>query len=99
MTKNPATKFVRNDRIECQLIKAGLTEQPNLYLALAMNAFKTTGEYDTQIREFEAKPAVDDTFQNFQTFNINEYAKCTKHNKSIAKALGFSITNAAISAV
>ena len=45
-TKNPVTKFARDNKIECQLIKAGLPQQTQLHLALVMQAFKATSEYN-----------------------------------------------------
>ena len=89
--ENSATKFARYDKIEKQLVKAGLTAQPNLCLALAMSAFKSTGEYDTQIHEFKAKSVADKAFANFRPFIINKYAKCTKQHKSTTKSVRFGI--------
>ena len=56
-------------------MKAGLTAQPNLQLALAMSAFKGTSKYDAMIHEFEAKPTALKTFDNFHPFIINDFAK------------------------
>ena len=43
-------------------------------------AFKATGEYDAQLREFDARPMVDRTFPNFRTFIVTEFAKRNKGN-------------------
>jgi len=75
ITKNPTTKIVHDNKIECQLIKARLAAQPSLRLALAICAFKETGEYDKQICEFEAKAPTNKTLDKFQPFIINEYVK------------------------
>ena len=96
ITENPATKFARDDKIERQLIKAGIKAQPNLRLALNMSAFKGIGKYDAEIREFEAKPTAIKTFDNFCAFIINEFAKRSKQNTSTAKAVGFCIANYAV---
>ena len=98
VTENPATKFARDDKIERQLIKAGLATQPNLWLALAMSAFKATGEYDAQIGKFEAKATADKTFDNFRLFIVNKYAKRSKQDKSTAKSVGFGIATTAVAA-
>ena len=42
-TKNPATKFKRNDKIEQQLEKVGISENPQHHLALFKAAIKHTG--------------------------------------------------------
>ena len=59
MTENPVTKFTRDNNIERQLVKAGITAQPNLCLALALSAAKSTSRFDAQIHEFKAWAAVD----------------------------------------
>ena len=92
--ENPASKFVRDHKIEHQSIKAGLTAQPKLCLFLAMSAFKIMGKYDAQLREFETKPKADKTFANFRPFIVNKYAKHHKPNKTTVKYVGFSIANA-----
>lgn len=95
VSEHPATKFARDDKYERQLIKAGLPNQQALRLSLAQASFKATGEYDTQLREFDARPAVDRTFANFRTFIITEYAKRSK-GRSTAKSVGFGIANSAL---
>ena len=95
VSEHPATKFARDDKYERQLIKAGLPNQQALRLSLAQASFKETGEYDTQLREFDARPAVDRTFANFRTFIITEYAKRSK-GRSTAKSVGFGIANSAL---
>ena len=62
-----------------------------------MSAFKSTGKYDAQIHEFEAKPVTDKMLDTFRPLIVNEYAKCTKQHKSTTKSVGFKIANAAIS--
>jgi hypothetical protein len=43
-------------------------------------AFKATEEYDVQLQEFDARPAVDSTFANFHPFIVTEFAKHNKGN-------------------
>ena len=69
--ENPATKFVRDDVLERQLIKAQLPPQQGLRLALIQAAFKATGKYDMALCEFNAKATVDKTFTNFHPFIVN----------------------------
>ena len=73
--ENLATKVAKDDKIEHQLIKVGLTIQLNLHLALAISMFRGTGEYDAQIHEFKAKPIADKTFANFRSLIVKKYAK------------------------
>ena len=70
--------------------------QPRLQLALAMSAFKAIGEYDAQIREFEAKATADKTFDWFRPFIVNKFAKRSKQNKTKAKSVSFGIADSAV---
>ena len=90
---------MRDDKIERQLISFGLGDQSNLRLALALAAFKGTGEYDDSIHEFEARAAPDKMLANFHPYIINEYAKKSKTNQSTAKSVGFGIANSATTKV
>lgn len=94
VSEHPATKFARDDKYERQLIKAGLPDQQALRLSLAQSSFKATGEYDAQLREFDARPVADRTFTKFRTFIVTEYAKRSK-GRSTAKSVGFGIANSA----
>ena len=89
-TKNLATKFVRDNRV----VKVGIDPQPNLHLALAIKFAKSSGKYDAKIYEFEAWPAANKTFTNFQPFLISEFATCNKPAKSTTKSVGFGTANA-----
>ena len=60
-----------------------------------MSSFKQTGEYDAQIREFEACPIANCIFVNFWPFIVNKFAKQTKKSKTTAKSVRFGIANAA----
>jgi hypothetical protein len=95
VSEHPATRYARDDKYERQLIKAGLPDQQALRLSLVQAAFKATGEYDAQLREFDARPRVDRTFTNFRTFIVSEYAKRAKGTRSTVKSVGFGIANAA----
>ena len=92
--ENPATRFARDDRYECHLIKAGLPNQQVLHLNIAQASFKVTGLYDGPLCKFDARAKVDRTFVNFRPFIINEYAKKAK-SQDTAKSAGFGIANGA----
>ena len=85
--------FARGDKYERQLAKCGIIAQPALRLATALTAFETSGEYDASIREWKAKPAADQTFDNFRPFIQREFTKKTKHDKTTAKSVGQGIAN------
>ena len=61
-----------------------------------MSAFKATGKYYAQIREFEAKATANKTFNWFRPFIVNEFTKRSKQNKIKAKSDGFGIANSAV---
>ena len=61
-----------------------------------MSAFKATGKYDAQIREFEAKATTNKTFDRVRPFIVKEFAKRSKQNKTTAKSVGFGIANSTI---
>ena len=65
MVEAPATMFARGDRIECQLVKAGQVENPNLCFAFALSNFEASGEYDAAVQEWKAKAPQDKTFLHF----------------------------------
>ena len=86
---------MRDDKIDKQLLKKGLSAQPLIRLVLVKSAFKATGQYEVALNNFEAKPSVDQTFPNFRTFIIIKYSKHAKTNHSTAKLVGFGIANTA----
>lgn len=89
----PTTLFERGDKYEKQLIKAGIPAQPTLRLATALSWFQQSGEFDSPIREWNAKPAVDRTFSRFRVFIQKEFSKRQKRDKQTAKASGRGIAN------
>jgi hypothetical protein len=91
--ETPAAHFARGDKYERQLEKSGLARNPNQLLAFALATFQEHGEYETSIHEWEAKPAAEKTFKQFQVFIQKEYATRHKHNKATAKSVGHGIAN------
>ena len=82
-----------NDKFERQLLKVGQQKNPNLRLAFALATFHASGEYEPALRDWEAKPKVDQTFVNFCVFIQKEFGKQHKQNKTTAKLVGFGIAN------
>ncbi len=95
INENVVTKFARDDRTEQLLAKAQIAPMPELRLALALDSFKATGEYEIALGDWDKKPTADKTFANFRPFILKEYAKRSKPNNSTAKSAGFGIANAA----
>jgi hypothetical protein len=52
---------------------------------MALYYFKSTGEFNAAVREWEAKPAATRTWQNIESFMLAEYAKENKQSKLTAK--------------
>ena len=91
----PATLFERQDKIEKQLVKAGIQPQTQLRLLTAMAWFQESGEFDSALERWEMKPAASRTFQAFRVYIQAEFAKRTKRDKQTAKASGRGLANAA----
>ena len=89
----PTTLFERGDKIERQLVKAGIPAQPQLRLATALCWFQQSGEFDNAIREWHLKAAAGKTFTAFRVFIQKEFAKRQKRDKQTAKATGRGIAN------
>jgi hypothetical protein len=89
----PAAHFARGDKYERQLLKVGQNKNPELRLAFALATFQASGEFESALREWEAKPKVDQTFTNFRVFMQKEFGKHHKQNKTTAKSVGFGISN------
>ena len=92
----PTTLFERGDKIERQLVKAGIPAQPQLRLATALCWFQQSGEFDNAIREWHLKPTAAKTFTAFRVFIQKEFAKRQKRDKQTAKATGRGIANSAM---
>eukprot|EP00804_Cyclotella_cryptica_P014825 CCRYP_015027-RA/>CCRYP_015027-RA protein AED:0.12 eAED:0.12 QI:0/0/0/1/0.2/0.16/6/0/1256 len=91
VSERPATRYTHDDKYERQLIKAGLPDQQALRLSLAQAAFKATGEYDAQLQEFDARPAVDRTFANFRTFIITDTQSVPNERAQLQNRWGLAL--------
>eukprot|EP00956_Cyclotella_meneghiniana_P034840 scaffold108648_cov33-Cyclotella_meneghiniana.AAC.3 len=61
----PTSMFERQDKIEKQLVKAGIPAQAELRLALARTWFEQTGEYDIALATCDTLPAANRTLPAF----------------------------------
>jgi hypothetical protein len=67
------------------LAQNGITYNLNEQRDIALFYFKSTGEFNAAVREWEAKPAANKTWANIKIFISTEYAKENKQNKLTAK--------------
>jgi len=74
-------------------LKVGQSKNPELRLAFALGTFHASGEYEPALRDWEAKPKVDQTFVNFRVFIQKEFGKQHKQNITTAKSVGYGIAN------
>jgi hypothetical protein len=89
----PTTLFERQDKIEKQLVKAGIPAQRELRLATALCWFQQSGEFDSALELWETKPTASKTFSAFRVYIQKEFAKRTKRDKQTAKASGRGLAN------
>ena len=83
----PQVYFNRVEKAIKQLERAGIQSNLNERRDMALYYLKAAGEYDAAVREWEAKPIADKTWQNIKVFISTEYAKENKQNKLTAKQL------------
>jgi hypothetical protein len=85
VSKVPKIYFNRVEKTMRGLTRAGINSDLNERRDMALLYFKTTGEFDAAVHEWEAKPAADKTWVNIKNFTSTEYAKENKQNKLTAK--------------
>ncbi len=87
VSENPQLYFNRVEKVMKGLLRNGITSDLNERRDITLFHLKTTGEFDTAVREWEAKPAADKMWANIKTFisTDTEYAKENKQNKLTAK--------------
>ena len=80
----PISMFERQDKIEKQLVKAGIPAQAELRLALARTWFEQTGEYDIALAKWDTLPAANRTLPAFRVMIQAEFLKQTKRDRQTA---------------
>ncbi|KAL7477662.1 hypothetical protein ACHAW6_003462 [Cyclotella cf. meneghiniana] len=95
MVEAAAEYFVRGDRIEKQLERAGYPKNPELRLAFDEATCEASAKFKPAMHEWDLKATNIKTFNNFRGFIQNKFAKHHKQNKSTAKSVGHGIGNAA----
>ena len=89
----PTTLFERQDKIQQQLVKAGIPPQVELRLATARCWFEQSGEFDSALDKFDALPAANKTLTTFRVMIQKEFAKRVKRDKQTAKGAGRGLAN------
>ena len=85
ISENPQKYFNRVEQAIKALTRAGITSDLNERRDMALYFFKSSGEFDAAVREWENKPTANKTWNNIKTFISAEYAKENKQNKLTAK--------------
>ena len=62
-------------------------------LAKALKSFKDAGDFDASILEWEARPAIAQTFGNFMVVMYAEFSKLNRQDATTARATGHASAN------
>jgi hypothetical protein len=89
----PTTLFERQDKIEKQLVKAGIPAQTELRLATARAWFEQSGEFGLALERWDALPTANKTLTAFRVMIQKEFAKHNKRDRQTAKGAGRGLAN------
>jgi len=67
VSENPQLYFNRVEKAMKGLLRNGITSDPNERRDITLFYLKATGEFDSAVRAWEAKPAADKTWANIKT--------------------------------
>ncbi len=84
-SKVPQIYFNRVEKAIQGLTQADITSNLTKRRDMALYYLKASGEFDAAVREWEARPTGQKTWQNIKTFISTEYVKENKQNKLTAK--------------
>ena len=62
-------------------------------MAKALKSFKDAGDFDAPLREWEARPAVVQTYANLKVLMCVEYSKLNRQDATTARATGHASAN------
>lgn len=94
-TEVPTKHFNRVEKARRQLARANIQIDQRAMLAKALKSFKDAGDFDAPIREWEARPAATQTYDNLKIVMCTEYAKLNRQDATTARATGHASANAA----
>ena len=89
----PTKYFNRTEKARRQLARANVQIDERAMLAKALKSFKDAGDFDASIREWEARPAITQTYANFKVVMCSEYSKLNRQDATTARATGHASAN------
>ncbi len=90
----PTKYFNQIDKAKRQLLHANVQIDEHAMMIKALKCFKDAGDYDAQIREWEARPAAAQTYPNLKTMMSMEFSKLNRQDLFSANATGHASANA-----
>ena len=90
----PTIYFNRVEKATKQLARVGVPWPREACINSALKAFKDAGDYDAAVREWEARPDVEKTWDNVKKMITSEYSKYQRQHTTTAKSQGYGSANA-----
>ena len=90
----PTVYFNRVEKATKQLARVNVPWPMEASMNSTLKAFKDCGDYDAPVREWEAKPEINKTWDNLKIMISNEYSKFHRQHTSTAKSTGYGSANA-----
>ena len=89
----PTKYFTRIDKARRQLARANIQVDERAMMVKSLKSFKDAGDFDTAIREWEARPAVAQTYANLKVLMCTEFSKLHRQDSTTARASGHASVN------
>ncbi len=90
----PTKYFNQIDKARRQLLRTNVQIDERVMMMKALKCFKDAGNYDAQIREWEARPGAAQTYPSLKTMMSMEYSKLNRQDSTSARATGHASANA-----
>ena len=78
--------FNRVEKATKQLVLVNVPWPMEASMNSTLKAFKDYGTYNALVREWEAKPEINKTWENLKVMILNEYSKFHHQHTSMAKS-------------
>jgi hypothetical protein len=92
-TEVPTKHFNRIEKVRRQLACANIQVDQRAMMVKALKSFKDAGDFDAAIQEWEARPAVLQTYKNLKVGMCAEYSKLNHQDAVSARATGHASAN------
>ena len=89
----PQVYFNRVEKAVKQLAKASINIDRMAMMNKALKCFKDCGNFDPAIREWEARPAATQTWDNLKNLMTTEYSRAHRQDTTSARAAGYGSAN------